>query len=112
MKKALLFPIIFLLFVATAVSQQYHPFLNNSSWTIYDWVSCCRAPVEKTIHEGTDVVIDDDFTYTKFNDPFDNPSNFIYIREDIAARKVYKIVNGVDALLYDFSLQTGDVILQ
>jgi len=113
MKKTILLPIVFLLlFVATTFSQEYHPFLNNSSWIINDWVSCCRPTEVKIVHQGTDVVIDD-ITYTKFTDPFEsNLSNFTYLREDVAAKKVYKIVNGVDALLYDFNLETGDVIVQ
>lgn len=113
MKKTYQRSIVFLIsFVANTFAQEYHPFLNNSSWIINDWVSCCRPPVVKIVHEGTDVVING-YTYKKFIDPFAQAgSNFVYLREDVAAKKVYKIVDGVDFLLYDFNLETGDVILQ
>lgn len=118
MKKAILFPIVFLLsFVTNTSSQEYRPLLNNSSWIINDWVSCCRPPEVKLIPEGTDEVINS-HVYTKFIDPFpqydsnSNLINFVYLREDVGAKKVYKIVDGVDFLLYDFSLQTGEMILQ
>lgn len=117
MKAKLLFTLFFLLsFLESAFSQEYHPLLNNPSWIASDWVSCCRMPVVKTFEEGTNVVIGD-HTYTKFIDPFPkwsvNPPvlmDTIYLREDIQARKVYKIVDGEDFLLYDFSLEQGDEI--
>jgi hypothetical protein len=118
MKKLLLLPLMFLLFVAQNVTaQDYHPFLKNSSWILNDMISCCRPPELKVIQEGTDEVIGA-YTYKRFDDPFPqpdsnlNPVNTVYIREDVAAKKVYKIVNGVDEVLYDFSLETGDVISQ
>jgi Secretion system C-terminal sorting domain len=118
MKATLFFAAIFLLSgFETIFSQEYHPMLNNSSWLLYDWVSCCRPPEERVIEQGTDVVIGS-YTYKKFVDPFpSHDSNFniistVYIREDVAERKVYKIVNGIDTLLYDFNLQVGDTIPQ
>lgn len=117
MKTKLLITAIFLLSFLNSFSQEYYPFLNNSSWIIYDWVSCCRPPESRTIHEGTEVLIGDD-AYMKFADPFpnydtnSNPIDTIYIREDVAARKVYKIVGNNDELLYDFSLETGNTIMQ
>ena len=112
MKKTILLPLLFVLsFVFDVFSQEYHPLLNNSSWIIYDWVSCCRPPIVKFIPQGTDVEVGG-YTYKKFIDPFAVDTPFVYLREDVATKKVYKIVNGVDALLYDFNLQTGDVILQ
>ncbi len=117
MKTKLLFSAFFLLpFLESAFAQEYHPLLNNISWVASDWVSCCRMPVVKTFEEGTNVTIGD-HTYTKFIDPFpkwsSNPPvlmDTIYLREDIEARKVYKIVAGEDFLLYDFSLVQGDEI--
>ena len=118
MKTKLLFTIIFLLtFFENTFSQEYHPFLNNSKWILNDWVSCCRPPYIRTIDEGTDAVIGE-FTYKKFNDPFpyhDNNFNMIdtvFVREDQAAKKVYKIFNGVEVVLYDFSLEVGNTFQQ
>ena len=121
MKKIILFTAILLVAITqTTFSQEYHPLLNNSSWIIYDWVSCCRGPEERIIQEGTDVVIGS-YTYKQFNDPF--PSYIYYnsdwnfqplvnLREEVTERKVYKLVNGVDVLLYDFSLEMGDTIFE
>jgi hypothetical protein len=118
MKKIYLIIVLLLSFVATTFSQEYHPLLNNSSWVVNDMVSCCRPPKVRIIQEGTDTIIGA-YTYKKFKDPFPQyDSNLgIYIpkiclREDVAAKKVYKIVNGADFLLYDFSMENGDVIMQ
>ncbi len=119
MKSNLLFTaIILLLFTENTFSQEYHPLLNNSSWLIYDWVSCCRPSVEKRIEEGTDEVIGL-YTYKKFEDPFHcsndinwNPIYTLYLREDIVERKVYKLVNGAEVLLYDFNFEVGSTIFQ
>lgn len=117
MRTKLLFTAVFFLgFLKSAMAQEYHPLLNNVSWIASDWVSCCRMPIVKTFEPGTQVTIGE-YTYTKFVDPFPkwggNPSvlmDTIYLREDIEARKVYKIVDGEDFLLYDFSLEQGDEI--
>lgn len=117
MKTKLLITAIFLLsFLENSFSQEYHPFLNNSSWILNDMVSCCRQPYIRNINEGVDVVIGA-YTYKKFNDPFPSygstPGVYldsIAIREDVTERKVYKMVEGVEVLLYDFSLETGDTI--
>lgn len=116
MKTKLLFLFTLICSIAGASAQEYHSLLQQPSWVVYDWVSCCRPPVTKVIQPGTDVVIGA-HTYKKFIDPFPQFSvstntlmDTIYMREDNDAKKVYKIVNGVDELLYDFSLQTGDEI--
>lgn len=118
MKTKFLLPVIVLFsFLGNAFSQEYHPLLNNSSWVLSAGGSCCVPPVVHFINEGTDAVIGQ-YTYKKFFDPFPgHDSNFnsidtVYIREDVAARKVYKIVNGSDALLYDFNLELDDTITQ
>ena len=119
MKKIILFTAILLVAITqTTFSQEYHPMLNNSSWIINDWVSCCRLPVEKIIEDGTDEVIGS-LTYKKFVDPFPSYDfstssyiNNIYLREDISERKVYKLVNGVEVLLYDFNFEVSDTISQ
>ncbi len=111
MKTKLLFAILFLVcFPENTFSQEYHPFLNNSSWVVSDWVSCCRQPYIKFIAEGTDVVMGD-FTYKKFIDPLPyNAVDTVYIREDIAERKVYRHEASGDVLIYDFSLENGDSV--
>lgn len=90
--------------------------LDNPSWVAYDWVSCCRPPDTKIFEPGVNVTING-HTYKKFVDPFPKWSvdppvlmDTIYLREEIDTRKVYKLVNGTDELLYDFSVQTGDEI--
>ncbi len=113
--KLLLATALLLAFFGTATAQ-YHPFLNNSSWIVNDWVSCCMPPEVHTIQEGTATVIGD-YTYTMFNDPFPTQDSgavipTVYLREDGAAKKVYKRVDGVDTLLYDFSLENGDTVSQ
>ena len=110
MKSNLLFTAIFLLlFAENSFSQEYHPLLNNSSWILSDWVSCCRPPETKTIEEGVDVEIDGN-VYKKFIDPFSFNNPIVYLREDVAERKVYKHVNEEDVLLYDFSLENSNTI--
>ncbi len=114
---------VFLGCFGTAFSQEYHPFLNNSSWILYD-THCCIQTYTRTLNPGTDVVIGD-HTYKKFKDPFPQlPSSLtpgttnytridtVYIREDVAAKKVYHIVNGTDELLYDFTKEVGETIFQ
>jgi len=121
MKKNLLLTAILLLtLTSNSFSQEYHPMLNNTSWIIADMVSCCRPSVSKIIEQGTDTIIGS-YTYKKFKDPFpqseyydgnNHPQLKVCLREDVAAKKVYKFVNGADRLLYDFNLETGDVISQ
>jgi hypothetical protein len=117
MKTKLLLTAIFLLsFLQNTFAQPYHPLLDNSAWVINDWVSCCQPPEVKIIEPGTDAIIGA-YTYKKFVDPFPQWSvsplvlmDTIYLREDVEAQKVYKIVNGADELLYDFSLENGDLV--
>lgn len=117
MKRNLLLITIVLLSFGNVFAQDYHPFLNNSSWSVSNTVSCCRPTIIETIDDGSDVVIGA-YTYKKYNDPFPgNDSNFnlienVYLREDVGAKKVYKIVDGVDVLLYDFSFVVGSTIRQ
>jgi hypothetical protein len=112
--KLLLAATLLVAFFGTVSAQDYHPFLNNSSWVINDLVACCRPAELRNIEEGTPTVIGS-YTYTAFNDPFAEASNNIetvYLREDVTGQKVYKLVDGIDVLLYDFSLNNGDVISQ
>lgn len=116
MKTKLLFLVACLCSGAGLSAQEYHPLLEQPTWVVYDWVSCCRPPITKVIEAPVDAVIGS-HTYKKFVDPFPqwsvSPSvlmDTIYLREDADARKIYKIVNGADELLYDFSLETDDEI--
>lgn len=99
--------------IANSFAQEYHPMLNNSSWLIYDQVSCCQPSVEKTIENGVKEKVGS-ITYIKYNDPFYGIhyglENTVYLREDVVERKVYKLVNGNEVLLYDFSLENSSSI--
>ena len=88
-------------------SQTYIPILNNSSWNIAS--ANFSGTTNSVIEQGIDVVIGT-FTYKKFTDPTlystDN-----YIREDIPNKKVYRNVDGIDEILFDFSLDISDNII-
>ncbi|WP_298223504.1 T9SS type A sorting domain-containing protein [Flavobacterium sp.] len=111
MKAKLTFTAILLCaFLQGAFSQSYIPMLNNSTWILKDFVSCCRPSETKTIEAGEDVVIGSK-TYKKYIDPFSAPGNsnhVVYLRENKEDRKVYTLINGTEVLLYDFNLSTGD----
>jgi len=111
MKTTLVVTAIFLFsFLENTVAQEYHPMLNNASWILRDYVSCCRMPQIKTVEVGEEVVVGSQI-YKKFVDPFasQNSTNyFVYLREDANERKVYKLVNNEEEILYDFSLEQGD----
>ena len=115
--KLLLTAILLFSFLNSAFSQQYHPLLNHTSWTVLNSVSCCRPTIVATFSPENDTIACG-HTYTKYNDPFpQNDSNAelihtIYIRENVSERKVYKLVEGVDTLLYDFGMENGDTITQ
>jgi hypothetical protein len=105
MKTKLLFKtIFFIFFVQSIYSQNYIPFLNNSSW--YVQVSTQMGPEYIWIEEGIDTVIGS-FTYKKFIDVYGAE---IYVREDITTKRVYRRINNSDVLMFDFNLQVGDSI--
>lgn len=107
MKTKLLLPLFFLFFIVeNTFSQTYYPLLNNATWNI---VSANFGGSQNFVMgPGTDYVIGT-HTYKKFIDPtLYNTTN--YIREDVATKRVYRNVSGVDQLLFDFSLQVGDHI--
>ena len=111
MKTTLVVTAIFLFsFLENTVAQEYHPMLNNASWILRDYVSCCRMPQTKTVEVGEEVVVGSQI-YVKFVDPFASTSsnNYnVFLREDTNERKVYKLVNNQEEILYDFSLEQGD----
>jgi hypothetical protein len=87
--------------------------LNNTTWIATRSVSCCIPDRTVIFVPGIQTVIGD-YTYTAYADPLPQlDSNLqrihtVYIREDVAAHKVYKLVEGVDTLLYDYNMETGD----
>jgi Secretion system C-terminal sorting domain len=107
MKTKLLFKIIFLTFlVQKTFSQTYTPMLNNSSWNVK--ISNFTGPEYRWIEQGVDAVIGS-FTYKKFID-VDFSKTVIYIREDIATKRIYRRINNSEVLMCDFSLQVGNTI--
>lgn len=112
--KLILTTIILCSFLQNGFSQEYIPMLNNSSWVLIRQANW--TPIYRMMHEGIPVVIGND-TYLQFEDPFpvyvnSIPVPTVYVREDVVARKVYRIHDGVENMIYDFNLQTGDVISQ
>lgn len=106
MKRKLLFAfLLFAGFAESAFSQAYIPMLNNSSWNIVS--ANFGGGQNLMINPGTDVVIGS-YTYKKFFDPTTGAD--VFLREDVASRKVYRNVGGNDQLLYDFSLQVSNTI--
>lgn len=118
MKTKLLFTIVlFATFFMSAFSQEYHPVLNNTTWIVTRHVSCCINDRTVIFVPGAQTVIGD-YTYTAYADPLPRlDSNLqyihtVYLREDVAGHKVYKLVGGVDTLLYDYNMELGDTISQ
>lgn len=107
MKTKLLLKIIFLTFIIQKTfSQSYIPMLNNSSWNVR--ISYQIGQDNLWIEQGVDVIIGS-VTYKKFID-IDFSNTIIYLREDVAAKKVYRRINNSEILLCDFSLQVGNSI--
>lgn len=105
-KKILLTFMILTVFALKSFSQAYIPLLNKSSWNIQ--ISTQIGPQYAWIEQGVDTVIGA-YTYKKFID-IDFSQTEILIREDVAAKKVYKRLNNNDVLLFDFSLQVGNQV--
>ncbi|GEP51120.1 hypothetical protein FNO01nite_17920 [Flavobacterium noncentrifugens] len=104
--KTKLLPFLFLIFLnGKSFSQDYFPLLNNASWNVE--VATFGGSQTYAITQNGEAIIGA-HTYKKFIDS--DLSREYYIREDIAAKKVYKILNGSDVLLFDFNLHVSDVI--
>lgn len=104
-KKSIILLVMFLI-NNLVIAQAYIPMLNNTSWNIA--VSTPELGLHyKWIEQGVDVIIGS-FTYKKYID-VDNKTE-ILAREDIATKRVYRRINNVDVLLYDFSLEVGDTV--
>jgi hypothetical protein len=105
--KKIMILLVLVLINNLAIAQTYIPMLNNTSWNIA--VNTPETGIQyKRIEQGSDVVIGS-FTYKKYIDV--DLQTEIFAREDIATKRVYRRINNVDVLMYDFSLQVGDTIL-
>ena len=117
MKTKLLCCVFLLTFFGNAFSQEYHALLNNTTWIVTRMVSCC-VPMRVEVASPGDEIVVGDYTYIGYTNPFAGyDSNVediatVYVRENTTERKVYKLVEGIDTLLYDFSMETGDTITQ
>jgi hypothetical protein len=85
---------------------QYHSLLDNPSWVVT--IASFGGSNNVVIQPGVDVAIGG-VTYKKFIDTAYGNTE-VFLREDVAAQKVYRRVNDVDVLLYDFSLTVGNTI--
>jgi len=85
---------------------QYHPLLENPSWVVT--IANFGGSNNVVINSGVDVEING-VTYKKFIDNAWSGTE-VFLREDVAAKKVYRRINNTDVLLYDFSLDVGSTI--
>ena len=90
-----------------SVKAQYHPMLDNSSWIVHIIPFIEPDPYDDIIHQGSDVVIGQN-TYKQIYDPVYNQQ--LFFREDVVEQKVYQLVDGVEQIVFDFSLQLSDTI--
>lgn len=116
--KRLLFLLAFsAIFDTTVWAQDYHPLLNQTTWIVTHSVACCVPHRTKVYTPEQDVTIEGHI-YTPYRDRFpqyDSDRNLVpvvYLREDVVNKRVYKLLNGVEMLLYDFNFQVGDTITQ
>lgn len=104
-RKLQLLSLLILLLSGNFYAQEYNPLLNNSEWIVN--VADFTINQDFTIVNGIDVEIDS-FVYKKFVDPLTNEE--LFLREDVLTRKVYKRINNIDVLFFDFSLQLSNTI--
>jgi hypothetical protein len=81
---------------------QYEQMLNNSAWAVE--VATFGGSQMYTIDHAGQTVIGTQ-GYLKYATSW---SQEFLLREDVAAKKVYKYVNGAEILLFDFSLNLSD----
>lgn len=93
-----------MLFNVKSFSQEYPPLLNNSSWIVL--ISDFDSSVTRYYSEIGDFIIGN-YTYKKY---LSQTNEEYLLRENIEEKKVYKLIDGNDVLLYDFSLQVSDNI--
>ena len=105
MKRKLLLSLLFLTTAGAVSAQDYIPFLDNTAWNINvaNFGGAYNYAIEQdgTVMQGVN-------TYAKFVNAGQTDSPEFLVREDVAARKVYRYKDGQDELLYDFNLQVGE----
>ncbi|RZJ34358.1 MAG: T9SS type A sorting domain-containing protein [Flavobacterium sp.] len=104
MKKTLLTTIL-LFALSVCRGQEYHPLLENPSWNVA--VASFTGTYNFTIEPGQNITISGTI-YKQFHDPFYDTD--VQLREDVSTKRVYRLVEGVEQLLYDFSLTDGQMI--
>lgn len=88
-------------------AQDYVPFLDNTAWC--ERISSFSGSNDVWIMPGGNETVNGQ-DYVKYsNVPFMGLSD-VLMREDVAGRKVYRLYNNTEVLLYDFSLQVNDQI--
>ena len=110
MKKKRFLPVIcFCFFLMNSYSQTYIPLLNNTSWNVRTYHNPpLPIPENHFIQQGIPVNFDA-VSYLKF-DNYLPAFPTVYLREDLRTKKVYRRYNGTDQILYDFSLEDGNLI--
>lgn len=100
------------IFVATLMPfcsfSQYIPLLkDNAMWHVYQvyWEGGWTVTQQLT---GDTVINNNAYKKLVSSDPLEGP---FFLREDTSTRKVYQYVNDTEFLLYDFSLQPGDMFI-
>ncbi len=106
MKSKLLLATFFFISFLDGFAQEYHPFLNNSSWHVH--ASDFNTVQNFIISPGEEVQIGA-YSYSKIFDTVNNVD--VFVREDLAAKKIYRLINGNETILYDFSLSIGDTTM-
>lgn len=104
MKQKVIAILILLIFNIKAFSQEYFPLLDNSAWTVL--VSDFGGTETKYYSEIGESIIGS-YIYKKY---VSLTNEEYFLRENLDEKKVYKLVNGNDVLLYDFSLHVSDNI--
>jgi hypothetical protein len=107
MKKSLLTAILLLATSAFVKAQDYIPLIDNTVWSVR--VYYFTGSQDLFYGPGIDEAINGQ-TYRKVSNVPMTAGGEVFIREDVAQRKVYRLKNSQEELLYDFTLQENDVI--
>lgn len=97
--------LILLLVTGKTFSQDYIPVLDNASWIVTAYFFGGSQTIV-IFQDGEQTV--GPHTYKKF--VTGGTSSEFLLREDPAARKVYKLIDNVDILFFDFNLNPSDNI--
>lgn len=99
--------LLLILVTGKVFSQDYIPVLDNASWIVTAYFFG-GSQTFSIIQNGEQTV--GPHTYKKFVTAGDGSSAVYLLREDPAARKVYKLIDNVDVLFFDFNLNASDNI--